>query len=182
MIAVQGRMVVNTITGRYGEFNVATLYSDFGNYVVRYDALDEFHSGTYDGEFIVRSTTLRTRDFGVGKIIEPIAFLENLILSNVDEGEQEDIPEAIPDPIEEEASPEAANSDINSADAESEKDTSSDSNNDVAELFGELWPLQERLKLDATVGRAKLRLQKEYLETQADYTFIAKHQVWMKNH
>ncbi|VAW64694.1 hypothetical protein MNBD_GAMMA11-1341 [hydrothermal vent metagenome] len=180
MKTVEGRMVVNTIDGRYGAFNVATLYSDIGNYVVRYDALDEFRSGTYEGEFIVRNTMLRTRDFGVGKIIEPIAFLDDMNLFDADENKQEDIPDAIPDPIEEESSTvvDKPKNDLTHLKTETERP----SHSEVVDLFGELWPLQEKLKLDATVGRATLRLQKEYLETQADYIFIAKHQVWIKNH
>ena len=176
MATVKGRLAVNVINGRNGQFSVATLYSEIGDFVVRYDGLDQYDAGTYEGQFIIRDTDVRIRAFGVGKIIEPVAFLEGLILDNADEGLQEDIPDAIPDPVEDEPKPRSkvplglenkAPGDI--------------SHEALKQLFGEIWPLGEEVKLDPTVGRSTLRAQTGYLKS-IGYKYGPKTQIWIKRH
>ena len=179
MVRIKGRMAVNVINGRNGPFNVATLYSEIGDYVVRYDGLDEFDAGTYEGEFIVRDTDIRIRPFGVGKIIEPVAYLEGLHLHEADESAKEPIPEAIPDPVTEEtktskpAKAQPANLDNKAANALKP--------DELQKLFGENWPLAEQVRLDPTVGRTILRAQTGHLKS-IGYKYNAKEQVWIKRH
>lgn len=177
MVTVVGRMVVNTIRGKHGNFNVANLFSEVGDFVVRYDALDEYEKGTYQGEFLLKKTELRTRDFGVGKIIEPIAFLDGVNLYDVDEGTAEDIPEAIPDPIDEEERPAASRK--QKATPESKSSTDLD-DKALEQLFG-VWPLSDEVKLDPTVGRSTLRQQTAYLKS-VGYKYNPKQQFWFKSH
>ena len=177
MVTVVGRMVVNTIRGKHGNFNVANLFSQLGDFVVRYEGLDEYEAGTYQGEFILKKTELRTRDFGVGKIIEPIAFLEGVNLYDVDEGVTDDIPEAIPDPLDEEERPA-----VKEKRKTPSKTTETTDLNEKAleQLFG-TWPLSDEVKLDPTVGRSTLRQQTAYLKS-VGYKYNPKQQIWIKNH
>lgn len=177
MVTVVGRMVVNTIRGKHGNFNVANLFSQLGDFVVRYEGLDEYEAGTYQGEFILKKTELRTRDFGVGKIIEPIAFLEGVNLYDADEGVTDDIPEAIPDPLDEEERPAAKEK----RKTQSKSTEATDLNDKALEqLFG-TWPLSDEVKLDPTVGRSTLRQQTAYLKS-VGYKYNPKQQVWIKSH
>ncbi len=176
MVRVKGRMAVNVINGRNGQFSVATLYSEIGDFTVRYEGLDQYDAGTYEGEFVIRDTDVRVRPFGVGKIIEPVAFLEDLILDNADEGLQEDIPDAIPDPAEDEPKPRSK------APLGLENKASGDfSHVELKHLFGENWPLDEEVKLDPTVGRSMLRAQTGYLKS-IGYKYEPKTQIWIKRH
>ncbi len=177
MVTIKGRMAVNVINGRNGQFNVATLYSELGDYVVRYDSLDEFDAGTYEGEFIVRDTDIRIRPFGVGKIIEPVAYLEGLHLHEADESKQDSIPEAIPDPVTEETeSSKPAKVQPVNLDNKAANEPQA-----LQKLFGENWPLAEQVQLDPTVGRTILRAQTTYLKS-IGYKYNAKEQIWIKRH
>lgn len=176
MVTVKGRMAVNVIKGRNGNFSVATLYSEIGDFVVRYDGLDQYDAGTYEGEFIIRDTDVRIRAFGVGKIVEPVAFLEDLVLDIANEGLQETIPDAIPDPVEDEPKPRSRPL------LDLENKASGDfSHEELKQLFGNIWPLGEEVKLDPTVGRSMLRAQTGYLKS-IGYKYEAKAQIWIKRH
>ncbi len=176
MTRVKGRMAVNVINGRNGSFNVATLYSDLGDFVIRYDGLDEFDAGTYEGEFFVRETDIRIRPFGVGKIIEPVAYLEGLQLFEADESTHDEIPEAIPDPATEETKS-AQPSEAPTLDLTKTSDELTEK--DLQQLFGDNWPLPEQVQLDPTVGRTHLRAQTSYLKS-VGYKYNAKKQVWIQ--
>ena len=181
MVTIKGRMAVNVINGRNGPFSVATLYSDIGDYVVRYEGLDEFDPGTYEGEFIVRDTDIRIRPFGVGKIIEPVAYLEGMNLYEVDEAKKDSIPEAISDPVsEEKRKSKPKPSADNQVDIEG-KSASEMTPMELKKLFGEAWPLDEQVKLDPTVGRTHLRAQTTYLKS-IGFKYNAKEQTWIKRH
>jgi hypothetical protein len=179
MVKVKGRMSVNIIKGRNGLFSVATLYSEMGDFVVRYEGLDQYDAGTYEGEFLVRDTDVLVRPFGVGKIIEPVAYLDDLTLYDADEGFLEAIPEAIPDPAtEEEPKPkQSAKEQVNLAGRSPNELTDLE----LSHLFGETWPLAEQVKLDPTVGRTLLRAQTQYLKS-IGYKYAAKEQIWIKRH
>jgi hypothetical protein len=176
MVTVKGRMAVNVINCRNGQFSVASLYSEIGDFVVRYDGLDQYDAGTYEGEFVIRDTDVRIRAFGVGKIIEPVAFLEDLVLDNADEGLQENIPDAIPDPAEDEPKPRSKVS----LDLEN-KAPGDFSHEELKQLFRKVWPLGEEVKLDPTVGRSMLRAQTGYLKS-IGYKYEVKEQIWIKRH
>lgn len=175
MPTISGRMVVNTISGRYGDFNVGTLYSDMGDFVVQYDGLDEYVEGAYEGEFIIRRTYQKTRKFRVGIIIEPVAEIEAVLLDEAHEGGQEHIPSPVVDPVEEEIEEEGTVPEpvVPTTDQENLPD------DDAADLFGALWPLGGTVKLDPTVGRAVFRQQRDYLKANG-YRFKAEDQVWIK--
>ncbi len=172
---LSGRMVVNTISGRFGTFNVGTLYSSIGNFVVKYDGLDEFSEGTYEGQFMVRRTYLKTSPFRVGIIVEPVAEIDDVILDTVSEGRQETLPAAIRDPIEEEMEDAGV---LPTADVPTDGQARQSDDNTQA-LFSGLWPLGDTVKLDPTVGRSIFREQRDYLKDNG-YTFNSKAQIWAK--
>lgn len=177
MVNIEGEMIVNTINGRYGPFNTAVLYSPIGDFVIKYDALDEFNGGKYSGNFVIRKTYTRIRNFGVSKIIEPVAELDSLELFNALEGAQEAPPEAIVDPIEEDTARETGNS---SEEKQEALKPPCDAEPDITSMFGDLWPLSESVKLDPTVGRPLLRQQTSYLKVHG-YKYHAKEQTWHLN-
>jgi hypothetical protein len=177
MVTVKGRMVVNVINGRNGLFSVATLYSEIGDFVLRYEGLDQYDAGTYEGEFVIRDMCLKARPFGVSQIIEPLAFIEDLVLETADEGLQEPLPDAIPDPVTEESKSDSAIPlDIK---GKSEGDISEA---ELKQLFGSLWPLGDKVKLDPTIGRPIFRAQKDYLNLVGGYEFDPPNQIWNKLH
>ena len=51
MVQLPGTLTIKTITGRYGDFNVATLDSEIGKFAIRDAVLDEYNEGTYQGTF-----------------------------------------------------------------------------------------------------------------------------------
>ncbi len=177
MVNIEGEMIVNTINGRYGPFNTAVLYSAIGDFVIKYDGLDEFNGGKYNGNFVIRKTYTRIRNFGVSKIIEPIAELDSLELFDALEGAQEAPPEAIIDPIEEEVVQAPDNKAVASQEVLS---PSGDADPDVSGLFGDLWPLDTTVKLDPTIGRPLLRQQTSYLKLNG-YKYNAREQSWYLN-
>lgn len=174
MVTVVGSMVIKTINGRNGYFNVANLYTEMGNYVIDYEGLDEYNAGTYQGEFIIIKTELRSRNFGVGKIIEPIAYLERVNLYDAAEGKVDDVPEAIPDPLDEEICKASRKQN------EPIKEVSELDEKSLKQLFG-VWPLSDEVKLDPTVGRSTLRLQAAYLKS-VGFKYNSTEQIWNKRH
>ena len=179
MITVIGKMVVNTVRGKNGPFNVASLYSEMGNYVVDYDGLDEFNVGTYHGEFILKRTELRIRNFGVSKIIDPIAYIDGVHLYNADESKAEAIPEAMPDPLDlDEESGKAVNKSKAPINLAPDPDVLDETS--LKQLFG-VWPLSDEVKLDPTVGRSTLRLQAAYLKS-VGFKYNSTEQIWNKRH
>jgi hypothetical protein len=176
MVMVKGRMAVNIVNGRKGEFRVANLYSEIGDFVLYYDGLDQFEPGTYEGEFGIRLTVVRVRVFGVCKIIEPLAFVDEVKLENADESLREEIMEVFPDPVEEEI--QYRDKDVPELSAKRVSDLTQQ---DVKELFGSLYPLREQIKLNLTVGRQVLRAQTTYLKS-IGYKYVAMEQNWIKWH
>jgi hypothetical protein len=176
MVTVNGRMAVIVVNGRNGPFNVATLYCEIGDYAVRYIGLDQYEPGTYEGKFVIRDTDLCVRQFGVGKIIEPVAYIEDMMLDNADEGLQEMAPEAIQDPADDEG--ETKYKVTLNLDNIAPGDISHD---ELKKLFGEIWPLGEEVRLDPTVGRPIFRAQKDYLKS-IGYKFNPEEQIWIKRH
>jgi len=180
---VWGKMKVLTSHGRYGQFNYAYLYSAIGDFSVRYNGLDEFEPGEYQGVFFIDKIYTNTRKFGVGIIVEPVAIIEDIKF--IESGDEDDInvPEAIVDPIEEEITVETKDEPlVDSPEIKQPIQTTSISNDtELKQLFGELLPLEEIVKLDPTVGRALFRNQRDYLKEHG-YSFITQDQSWVKKH
>lgn len=172
MISIPGELVITTRTGKYGNFNVAKLFTSIGEFSLKDNkSLDQYEAGKYEGSFVIKQIKSSSYSYGNRVVIECCAYIEemNLVnLSNLDEvnSEKTYISE---DPICQIESSEVQKINLGS------RDTVVDS-----ELFGILWPLSEQVKLDSTIDRLKLRAQKERL-TNLGYKFDFKSQLWNRN-
>lgn len=139
MIKLSGSMQIRSIVGRNGPFTVGRLTTEIGEFAVK-RGIEEFDVGVYSGEFTISRIYPASFVIGGRSIVEVRADVEAIALVDIDttvEGDAVDLP------VEPEPEPEPTT-------APPDED---------AELFGELWPLGEKVKLDPTVDRSILRAQ-----------------------
>ncbi|OOG28859.1 hypothetical protein B1C78_00565 [Thioalkalivibrio denitrificans] len=137
MITIPGSIQIRTIEGRHGPFVVGRLNAEIGEFTVK-RGIEDFDAGVYAGEFTISRIYPASYVIGGRSIVELRADVEGIALRDIDtESEPEEAPTLV--------------------DTE-ENDTPVLPNED-AELFGPLWPLGEKVKLDPTVERAILRRQ-----------------------
>lgn len=197
MITIPGQLVIKTIHGRNGDFNVGRLLTSIGEFIVKSAELDQYSEGKFDGEFVVTEIRPSTYTANGRMVIEIRAHLGGMTLSNADALSGDDASRLSPhevDPIDEETqtpapvtrapSPTKARSprdplvDTTPFGAEPEAPASKASPDaDDTVLFGTLWPLGDPVKLDATVDRRLLREQRDRLNALG-YTFAPLTQDW----
>ncbi|HSH28970.1 MAG TPA: DUF3275 family protein [Thiohalobacter sp.] len=136
MIKVSGSVSIRTIEGRNGPFNVGRLAADIGEFTVK-RGIEEFDPGNYSGEFTISRIYPASYVVGGRSIVEVRADLEAIALLDVDTT--------------------AIDDDATTVEAEPDPDTPVPDAD--ADLFGELWPLGAKVKLDPTVDRQILRRQ-----------------------
>ena len=141
MIKLAGKVVIRTVEGRNGPFNVGRLITEIGEFAAK-RGIEEFDPGTYEGDFAVSRIYPATYSAGGRSIVEVRADIDSIALIDVDTRPTE---EAEP-PIEDEPeTPVTAHADAGSPDEA---------------LFRTLWPLpSEPFKLDPTIDRGVLRQQ-----------------------
>lgn len=194
MVQIPGILTVKTVTGRYGDFNVATLECDLGHFSVRDAILDEYNEGRYEGTFGIKRIYASSYNARHRLVIETRAELNGIWLQDYQEGhvpnespmeedplalerkaqqqlnqERESLQNAIPSP-----SPQPP-----------EEDRESDA---LAQLFGELWPLPSKvgdaLKLNPEIGREKMRQQLNYIRRLVNgdpvWKFEPRAQSWIR--
>lgn len=137
MIKLSGSVQIRSIDGRNGSFNVGRLITEIGEFAVK-RGIEEFDPGAYSGEFTISRIYPASYVIGGRSIVEVRADIEAIALVDVDTSvdEQELIAAVEPEPEVETELP-----------------------GEDAELFGELWPLDDKVKLDPTVDRSLLRRQ-----------------------
>jgi hypothetical protein len=188
MIKLSGSLSIRTIHGRNGDFNVGRLLTEVGEFAVKDALIEEYEEGRYEGDFGITGIYPAHYLTGGRLVVEIRAKLETISLSGIDDLAPEDAAAAVePDPIEEEAkasptpsvSPDAQAQAEPIAPAESTPTApeSSDPEAELKQLFGELWPIGAKVKLDPTVGRALFRQQKDTLK-QMGYRFVPIGQYW----
>jgi len=176
MLKLSGVLTIRTINGRNGPFNVGRLITDLGEFSVKDTLLDQYEEGKYEGDFGISRIYPAYYLAGGRLIVEVRATLETMALAAIDALTAEDVaPAAEPDPIEEMP---VATLDPAATGDETIVDDDADADPDVR-LFGELWPLGAKVKLDPTVDRARFRRQKERLK-QSGYQFQPLGQYWEK--
>lgn len=181
MIKLPGELTIRIINGRNGPFRVGRLVTRIGEFAVKDPVFDQYDEGQYSGEFIIRKIYASSYTAANRLVVEIRAELESLVLetAEIQQQEQEPIEQ---DPIEEEVSKpkpeqsEPVESTAHSSNNESHEDEELDSDE---VLFGVVWPLGVRVKLDPTVGRDLFRQQRDRLKALG-YTFQAVGQVWIK--
>ncbi|MCX8578691.1 DUF3275 family protein [Gilliamella sp. B2776] len=178
MISIPGELVITTRTGKYGNFNVAKLFTSIGEFSLKDNKLlDQYEAGKYEGSFVIKQIKSSSYSYGNRVVIECCAYIEDMDLVNsfnLDETDSEII-HISEDPICQRESSEVQK--VNS-EHQSEETMIIHSSGD-AELFGFLWPIGDQVKLDSTEDRLKIRSQKKRL-IELGYCFDYKSQCWNK--
>lgn len=200
MINIPGQLVIRTISGRNGDFNVGRLSTSIGEFVIKDALLDQYSEGKYRGDFLI--TEIRPSYYSTsGRLVVEIrAKLDSMSLDGVDHLTAEDaatLSPSEPDPIDEESSsapqkylqqrkklaaPKAVNNTAETSAVEdapfgmSPPSLTCGAEQD-ANLFGTIWPLGDTVKLDTTVDRQRLRQQCTRLG-KLGYVLDFKLQVW----
>lgn len=198
MITIPGQLAIKTIHGRNGDFNVGRLATSIGEFVVKNAELDQYAEGKYEGDFVIAEIRPSTYSANGRMVIEIRALLGGMTLSNIDALSRDEARRLSPqevDPIDEEApapapvapkaparakprntrDPLVDTTPFGSEPAAASAEASVES--DDAALFGALWPLGAIVKLDATVDRRVLRLQRDRLGALG-YEFAPLSQDW----
>ena len=187
MVQVPGTLTIKTVSGRYGDFNVAMLDTDIGQFSVRDAVLDEYSEGTYQGTFGLQRIYPGSYQTSNRFVIETRAELNGIWLSDYKE-------EALPrdEPMEEDplAKERKAQQQLTEQrDVASQALASSqESQEDLVSLFGPLWPLPSHIgdivKLTPEVGREVMGKQLAYLKRRINdervWKFEPKAQHWMR--
>jgi len=186
MLKLSGTLAIRTIHGARGAFNVGRLVTEIGEFTVKDSLIEEYDEGRYKGEFGIIAITPSTY-FAAGRtVVEVRARLGSIALEDIAALAGDDrSPLTEPDPIESEpvlAAEEAAGADGSAPDALTTPNDEAIDNADATEralqaLFGTLWPLDARVKLDPTVDRSLFRAQRDKLKALG-YRFQPVGQVW----
>ena len=201
MITLPGQLSIKTIHGRNGPFNVGRLATSIGEFVVKNAELEQYDEGKYAGDFVIVEIRPSTYSANGRMVIEIRAVLGGMTLSGIDALSGDEAGKITPqeiDPIDEEAQTPVAATPQEPKPATKTKRrqardplvdetpfgekpaTPSDAacaDSEDAALFGELWPLGDVVKLDATVDRRVLRDQRDRLG-ELGYKFEPLSQDW----
>lgn len=194
MVKFRGQIKVKRINGRKGVFSVGTLVTSIGEFAVKNSGLDQYEEGLYEGVFVVAHIEPASYVTGNGRIIVEIRALvtemaitraESKVIDavpvEIDPLDEAQIvappPKAPPAPV---VVPKAADKERMQPQQPTAEQTPvatqpKEADPDV-ELFGELWPLANVVKLDPT-DRARLRAQADRLK-QIGFRFNAGQQQW----
>lgn len=199
-VIVTGKLVVKTLPGCHGAFNVALLETSIGTFSIRNRELEQYSAGTYKGQFVIGSIFMHSWSRGANSGSEIRARLDDINIFSNDEltpDDEQKLHQPVNDPLDEEnkttPEPELPTPATDKpAPTPAVKTTGSkrpqftvpvapvDQEGKDQALFGTLWPLGDIIKLDATAPRQVLRQQKARL-SQLGYDFIAQKQHFMKN-
>ncbi|XEV15004.1 DUF3275 family protein (plasmid) [Vibrio alginolyticus] len=188
MVQIPGTLTIKTVTGRYGDFNVATLDCDIGRFAIRDAVLDEYSEGTYQGTFGVKRIFAGSYQTSHRFVIETRAELDGIWLSDYKE---ESVPRDEPmeeDPLAKERKAQQRLEAQREQTPSSPSTDTQDANATLAALFGELLPLPsaigEVVKLNPEVGREKMGKQLQYLKRRIGdervWKFEPKAQHWIR--
>lgn len=194
LFKLSGVLTIRAINGSRGMFNVGRLMTPIGDFAVKSPAIEEYEPGKYEGEFGV-SRIYPSHYFAHGRlVVEVRADVASIALASIADLPKEDqVPIEEQDPASEKlTSPAPAaiqvDSQLQAVDAEVAADarapsgevaSASPAAKSFEELFGDLWPLQDRVKLDPTVDRMRFRAQRDVLKDMG-YRFQPLGQVWEK--
>lgn len=180
-VKTNGRLFVESRTGRYGQFNIAKLVTDIGEFAVKDKTIEEFDEGAYQGSFELGKIFMATTRLKSGALITELRARvdDYALLEDGDVPDDVEIGTDEQDPITEEETPptEIADEDRSKATGADEV-VSADDGNAVASLFGELWPLGETVMLDPATDRSQFRQQRDYLKSN-NYKYVPDRKVWV---
>lgn len=195
MIKVSGTLAIRSIAGSRGPFNVGRLYTEIGEFAVKDSLIEEYEEGRYKGEFGISNIYPYSYMAGGRAVVEIRARLGSIALENIAALDTEDRAQpAEPDPIEEAPAPAekpaepvvAVVTEPPQGDAELTESEAIDQSAEalfeqtMRNLFGESWPLSDKVKLDPTVDRGRFRQQRDALK-ELGYKFQPVGQAWVKD-
>ncbi|MGF0335806.1 DUF3275 family protein [Ectopseudomonas toyotomiensis] len=106
MIRLDGQLVIKSIPGRYGTFNVARLITSIGEFAVKDSVLEQYAEGKYEGSFVIAHIGPSSYSTGSGRtVIEVRARLDSMALNEMDTlspADSERLEQKEPDPLDEE--------------------------------------------------------------------------------
>jgi hypothetical protein len=198
-VAITGKLVIRTIHGRNGDFNVGLLETSIGSFSVKDRELEQYNAGTYDGQFVIGRIFMHSWSYGANSGSEIRVRLDAMSITGTETLTPDDerkLQPQISDPLDEETTdiPPPQPAEVPAKKTEPAPVTASAATRrpqftaptpaaqeagDQA-LFGALWPLGNVVKLDATAPRQILRQQKVRL-TQLGYDFCAEQQHFVKS-
>lgn len=207
-IMVNGTLSVQRINGVRGEFSVGKLKCDIGVLNIKDPQLDQYETGTYQGRFGIARVYSHGYAASTGCfIVETRAILDEYIIHSDEPGKLEsEVALTEIDPLESPSAPTVPTAPVKPAstvapavdqhskpridtpeksvkpEPSAEPVPSAPKGDLLAELFGELWPLDDEVKLDPTTVRTdpeNHRKRCNHLK-QSGYAFKAKSQSWVK--
>ncbi|WMY72512.1 DUF3275 family protein [Buttiauxella selenatireducens] len=199
-VMMAGKLVIKTINGRNGDFNVGLLETAIGSFSVKDRELEQYTAGVYKGQFVIGRIFMHAWSYGANSGAEIRARLDAMSIESNDAlnpGDEQKLSPPVNDPLDEEISVEtvAVASVARPGEGKAEVvpplvghetnrpqftvPTLAELENGDQALFGCLWPLGEVVKLDATAPRQVLRQQKARL-SQLGYDFNAQEQHFAK--
>ena len=202
-VIVAGKLVIKTINGRNGAFNVGLLETAIGSFSVKDRELEQYSAGVYQGQFLIGRIFMHAWTHGANSGTEIRARLDEMSIETNDAlspGDEQKLSPPVNDPLDEEPKDDmpvqAASSESDARALKSKPAPVSETRSQKRpqfsvptpaereagdqKLFGALWPLGEVVKLDATAPRQTLREQKARL-SQLGYDFNAQEQQFVKS-
>lgn len=104
-VIVTGKLVVRTINGRNGAFNVGLLETAIGSFSVKDRELEQYSAGTYEGQFVIGRIFMHSWSYGANSGSEIRVRLDALNIASNNELTPDDERKLLPpvnDPLEEE--------------------------------------------------------------------------------
>lgn len=206
-VILPGKLVIKTINGRNGAFNVGLLETSIGSFSVKDRELEQYSAGVYQGQFVIGRIFMHAWTYGANSGTEIRARLDAMTIETNDSlnpGDEQKLVPPVHDPLDEEdgvtEQPVSTSPSTTSVVAEDNKaasvtpaapergknspspftvPTPAEQESGDQALFGELWPLGDIVRLDATAPRQVLRQQKARL-SQLGYDFNAQEQHFVK--
>ena len=202
MLKLSGTLAIRSIKGSRGDFNVGRLLTEIGEFAVKDPLIEEYDEGRYEGEFGISSIFPSTYFTNGRTVVEIRARLGSIALKGIEQLTEEDaLPvvehdpiEELPKPVVEKALVEIAAAELPAAtDGEAfppadapipvmsiEEEIIFRNDQEYRRLFGTLWPLQSKVKLDPTVDRQAFRAQRDALK-DLGFKFQPLGQLWVKD-
>jgi hypothetical protein len=184
MLKLSGTLAIRTIQGTRGAFNVGRLLTEIGEFAVKDSLIEEYDEGRYKGTFGIIAITPSTYFAGGRTVVEVRARLGSIALEDIAALAGDDrSPMPEPDPIESEPMTPSTSAEATTDEAAATETTEApaseplDGADALPALFGTLWPLEARVKLDPTVDRSRFRAQRDKLK-ELGYRFQPVGQVW----
>ena len=181
MIKVTGKLKTKVIHGRNGDFTIASLVTEIGEFSVKDSTLDQYPEGVYDGEFTIQKIFPYSYSWGGNIKVEVRAMLESMVIYEMDEKAMPD--EQEPDPINEIPTPETKIETVPTEPEEVKTEpmpepekVEAEEQTTEAESQDEM---PKQVKLDPTGDRKEFRAQRDRLK-ELGYKFDPKTQFWNK--